>query len=86
MVKRVTMREFQQRTSKWLKDLPIYVTLKGLDEVYVCRASDMSVATRGVATKDKVATSYNPRDNSPMLHGCGCRKEESNLCKKHGRV
>lgn len=33
--KRVTRREFQQYTSKYLKELPIIVTMRGIDDFVV---------------------------------------------------
>ena len=99
MVKRVGMQEFQRYTSKWLKKLPIYVTYKGLDEIYICKASELGDAK--VATEDNVATSKVATKVIGQLedivrgketvwvnkYGCGCEKVDGRkVCKKHGRV
>jgi hypothetical protein len=47
-IKRVSKREFQQSTGKWLKEAPVMITNRGVDEYLIQRASD--VATK-VATK-----------------------------------
>ena len=83
--KRVNKRDFVQYTSKWLKEVPIIVTNRGVDEYVIEVASN-------VATKQEVATK--PKDNVATKdsmevkeYGCGCRRESGKvLCGKHGRL
>ena len=86
---RVSRQEFIRYTSKYLKELPIYITYKGTDDLYLCRASEVAtLSKRVVATEDKVATkkSIATDDSWRLRHGCGCEKGEGNLCSKHNRV
>jgi len=88
-VARVSKRDFIQYTSKYIKELPVYITNRGKDELYLCKASDLLVAT---SPKELIAT-IPGEDVLPGkiatydVYGCGCEKEEGrHLCKKHGRA
>ena len=77
---RVSRQEFIRYTSKCLKELPLIITNRGTDDLYICRASE--VGDR-VATKEENSGKETPE---VATYGCGCRKEEGKpLCKKHGR-
>lgn len=89
---RVSRREFIQHTSKWLKEVPLIITNRGVDELEVSVARkdriEAEVATlvpvAEVATSIEVASTRFRRN--PLEYGCGCGREVGKtLCSKHGR-
>jgi hypothetical protein len=92
---RVSKRDFIQYTSKWLKETPIIITNRGIDEYKIerCERCESNVATRlnkivatkiekeqeDVATKLNVAT-FEPAYNSKGFSFYGCG------CTRNGKA
>lgn len=74
-IKRVSLREFQQYTAKYLKEVPLIVTKRGKDWLRV--ATIDRVATYEIATEEEVATKV----ESDWSRACASKISDRDVAK-----
>lgn len=91
-MKRVGSREFFRQPYKYLKELPLIVTRKGVDvfkvdavgyEKEFYKATKVSPTVIAAKGKDMKAA----KEVAGWTYSCGCKVvEKKKLCQKHGRA
>lgn len=83
-MERVTSREFFREPYKHLGKVPLIITRRGVDTYKVEEIGDSPYLGKAVSPDLGFATGVTPAMRGE--YGCGCKKTDEKLCKKHNRT